>query len=182
MVQPKRKGVVSERYKRKTSSVNKSVPINKERGGEDVKVYKKRVYQQKKPKAHPEYGTSKLEERFAKNFLDKLGVKYIYQYKMESIGRFLDFMCVYERVAIEIDGDYYHSYGLVYEKMSPMQKKNYRVDKEKDHWCLINGIQMIRIWEHDINEHPESIMKMLKEKLGIARDEQNKKNEMKRRH
>ena len=34
-----------------------------------------------------EYGTSKLEERFAKNFLDKLGVEYKYQYKAESIGR-----------------------------------------------------------------------------------------------
>ena len=31
---------------------------------------------------HPEYGTSKLEERFARNFLDKLGIKYVYQYKI----------------------------------------------------------------------------------------------------
>ena len=64
---------------------------------------------------HPEYGTSKLEEKFAKEFLDKLNVKYIYQFKMESIGRYLDFYLPDEHMAIEIDGDFYHSYGLTYE-------------------------------------------------------------------
>ena len=45
----------------------------------------------KKNKKHEEYGTSKLEEKFAKEFLDKLGVEYIYQFKAESIGRYYDF-------------------------------------------------------------------------------------------
>ena len=39
-------------------------------------------------KKHKDYGTSKLEEKFAKNFLDKLGIKYVYQYEAKSIGRF----------------------------------------------------------------------------------------------
>lgn len=44
-----------------------------------------------KKKKHPQYGTSKLEEDFAKEFLDKLGVKYVYQFEAKDIGRFYDF-------------------------------------------------------------------------------------------
>lgn len=129
-----------------------------------------------------EYGTSKLEERFARNFLDKLGVEYRYQFKMQSIGRYLDFYIPSCNVAIEVDGDFYHSYGLVYEQMSPMQKKNKRVDEEKNHWCAVNCIKLIRIWEHDINEHPEKVMEMLKVELASAAENERKKAEMKKRH
>lgn len=37
------------------------------------------------------YGTSKLEADFAREFLDKLGVKYIYEYEAKDIKRFYDF-------------------------------------------------------------------------------------------
>lgn len=129
-----------------------------------------------------EYGTSKLEERFAKNFLDKLGIEYVYQFKMESIGRFLDFFIPSCDIALEIDGSYYHAYGLVYEQMNPMQKKNKRVDEQKNHWCAVNCIKLIRIWEHDINNHPESVMEMLKKELFSAMKEKEKRSKMKKRH
>lgn len=135
------------------------------------------------PRPHKqEYGTSKLEMRFAKNFLDKLGIDYKYQFRMESIGRYLDFYIPECNVAIEVDGDFYHSYGLVYEQMSPMQKKNRRVDEQKNHWCAINGIKLIRIWEHDINEHPESVMKMLKAELESGMHSVEKKRAKSARH
>ena len=129
-----------------------------------------------------EYGTSKLEERFAKNFLDKLGIEYKYQFKMESIGRYLDFYIPSCNVAIEVDGDFFHSYGLVYEQMNPMQKKNRRVDEQKNHWCAINCIKLIRIWEHDINDHPEAVMEMLKRELASAAKEEETKKRMRERH
>lgn len=45
------------------------------------------------------YGTSKLELDFARDFLEKLGVKYIYQYEAKDIGRFFDFaVTVYDNV------------------------------------------------------------------------------------
>ena len=72
------------------------------------------------------YGTSKLEVRFAKNFLDRLGVRYVYQFEAKSIKRFYDFFIPDCNILIEVDGDYYHSYGLVYEQMTPTQKKNKR--------------------------------------------------------
>lgn len=134
-----------------------------------------------KERKHPEYGTSKLEDRFAKNFLDKLGVVYQTQYKAESIGRYYDFYCPASNTLLEIDGDYYHSYGLLYEQMSPMQKKNRRVDEQKDKWAREHGINLIRIWEHDINKNPSQVLKMLKEKLSEYSIKYQKEQEKKKR-
>ena len=125
-----------------------------------LRAFKKRLMGGK------EYGTSKLEERFGREFLDKLGIEYIYQYEMGTIKRFLDFFIPSVRVGIEIDGDYFHSYGLLYEQMNPMQRRNYRVDRQKDSWCRNNNVTLIRIWEHDINNNPEGVMNYLKDILG----------------
>lgn len=146
----------------------KSKPIHKT---------KKSVKKKKK-----EYGTSKLEERFAKEFLDKLKIKYVYQFKAESIGRFYDFYLPEDNLIIEIDGTYWHSYGLLYEEMTPTQKRNRRVDKQKDHWALINGIPILRIWEHDINNNPEKVISMLKEKVGYARKQKEINDNKRKRH
>lgn len=53
------------------------------------------------------YGTSKLEEDFARDFLDRLGLRYSYQYKAEEIGRWYDFYLTDYRILIEIDGGYW---------------------------------------------------------------------------
>lgn len=135
-----------------------------------------------KEKARPKYGTSKLEERFAKNFLDKLGVNYIKQFEAKDIKRFYDFYLPDQRILLEIDGDYYHSYGLVYEEMNPMQKRNARVDKLKNMWALMRGIPILRIWEHDINNNPEKVMKLLKETIGISSEKKIILDNKKKRH
>lgn len=125
---------------------------------------------------HQKYGTSKLEEDFARDFLDKLGVKYIYQFEAKDIGRFYDFaiilndnMTTGNMILIEIDGSYYHSDPrLVKEdKLNPMQKHNKRVDEHKDKWALLHGIPLIRIWEKDIRENPKMVMEELKKRLYI---------------
>ena len=61
-------------------------------------VRNKSVSERKNPKKktvakrkHPKYGTSKLEEKFAKEFLDKLGVRYERQFEAKEIKRFYDF-------------------------------------------------------------------------------------------
>lgn len=131
---------------------------------------------------HKEYGTSKLEERFARDFLDKLGIKYVYQFKALSIGRYFDFFLPECNLMIEVDGDYYHSYGILYEDMTPTQKRNKRVDEQKTMWCLSNGIPLIRIWEHEINNTPGEVLKMLKEKTGKYRASYEKEKEKNKRH
>ena len=134
---------------------------------------------------HKEYGTSKLEERFAKEFLDKLGVEYIYQFKAEDIGRYYDYMLTTKKgskILVEIDGSYYHGYGLKHEEKNPMQKHNEYVDKIKDEWALMHGIPIIRIWEHDINNNPSKVMKELKEYLGVCDKKSLLKENKKKRH
>ena len=125
---------------------------------------------------HQKYGTSKLEEDFARDFLDKLGVKYIYQFEAKDIGRFYDFaiilndnMTTVNMILLEIDGGYYHSDPRVVkeDKLNPMQKHNKRVDEHKDKWALLHGIPLIRIWEKDIRENPNMVMEELKKRLYI---------------
>ena len=48
-----------------------------------------------------------------------------------------------------------------------MQKHNKRVDEHKNNWALAHGIPIMRIWEKDIREAPDKVMKELKERLYI---------------
>ena len=135
-------------------------------------IIKKSIERSKKP--HQKYGTSKLEDKFAREFLDKMDVKYETQFEAKDIKRFYDFK-VNERILIEVDGDFYHSYGKLFEEMSPMQKKNHRVDQIKNKWAIEHGYILLRIWEHDINNNPSGVFKELKRVLGINEDLNNKK-------
>lgn len=121
----------------------------------------------KKKKKHPEYGTSKLEDRFAREFLDRLGLKYIYQFKAESIGRYYDFRIEPRGPIIEIQGSYWHGDKRLYEEedLNKTQKRNIKVDEKKKKWCEMNGIDLIYVWEKDINENPEKVMRFLRLRL-----------------
>ena len=147
------------------------------------KKVKKTVPRGKRP--HPKYGTSKLEDRFAKEFLDRLGYTYVRQYEAKDIGRFYDFAVKQSNgaiILIEVDGTFYHGYGLVHEDKSPMQKHNEWVDKVKDQWAAEHGIPLIRIWEHDINDKPSEVLKLLKKRIGDETKKQDKKNDKAERH
>ena len=48
-----------------------------------------------------------------------------------------------------------------------MQKHNKRVDELKNKWALMHGIPLMRIWEKDIRENPNKVMKELRERLYI---------------
>ena len=171
MAQPIKKGGT---YQKPRSKTVKKKRLSKE------EIIKRNIARSKKP--HPKYGTSKLEKRFAKEFLEKLGIKYEEQFEAKDIKRFYDFYLPDYRVLLELDGDYYHSYGKVYEEMSPMQKRNARVDKIKDNWAIEHGIPLIRIWEHDINENPQKVMRMLEERLDIALEKRKIEENKRKRH
>ena len=73
-----------------------------------VKATEKRLKETKKgPKKkshHFNYGTSKLEADFVREFLDKLELKYIYQYEAKEIGRYFDFAVTsYPEVPFEME-------------------------------------------------------------------------------
>lgn len=138
----------------------------------------------KKTKKKPLFGTSKLEEDFAKDFLDKLNVKYIYQFEAKSIGRWYDFYLQEHNLLIEIDGSYYHSDPRLVkeENMNPMQRHNKKVDEIKDKWALMHGIPIMRIWEKDIRENPNIVMDKLKERLYIEAEKKNIAERKNKRH
>lgn len=131
------------------------------------------------------YGTSQLERDFAKDFLDKLGLTYIYQYEAKDMKRFYDFgitayddveyktevkdgiHCVKQEgqffpldLLIEVDGSYYHSDPRVVNEneLSPMQKHNKFVDRLKDKWAAMHGVPLLRIWEYDIRNNPKKVI------------------------
>lgn len=136
-------------------------------------LVKKRVFK------HPKYGTSKLEEEFASEFLDKLGVKYIYQFEAKDIGRFYDFK-IEDGPIIEIQGSYWHGDPRLYEEkeLNSTQKRNIRVDEYKQKWALSHGIPIYYVWEKDIREDPQKVLDFLREILYIK----TKKEEKSKRH
>lgn len=129
-----------------------------------IKIYDARG---KVVRDHPKFGTSKLEKDFARDFLDKLGVKYKWQFEAKDIGRFYDFFIEPSGPIIEVDGGYWHSDPRVIKEneLTPTQKKNKRVDKIKDEWALLHGIPIYRIWELDIRQSPQKVMEELREIL-----------------
>ena len=131
----------------------------------------------KKKKPHPKYGTSKLEDYFAENFLNVLGVKYVRQYEAKEIGRFYDFK-IENGPILEINGSYWHGDKRIYEEkdLNSVQKKNIYIDNLKRKWAENNGIEIYYFWEKDIHENPEQIFLTLKEILKKYQAK-NKKNQ-----
>lgn len=130
----------------------------------------------RKPRQKPKYGSSKLEDRFASDFLDKLGVVYERQFEAKDIKRFYDFKI--GNILIEVDGDYWHGKDLVYEDKNRMQKHSEWVDEVKNEWAVSHGYLLYRVWESDINNDGAKVMAELKKILSI--DE--KRNNKKKRH
>lgn len=144
-------------------------------------------------RVHHKFGTSKLEEDFARDFLDKLKVRYVYQFEAKDIGRFYDFAIFLDEssgltpgsmILLEIDGSYYHSDPRLVkeENMNPMQKRNKRVDEYKDRWALMHGIPLIRFWEKDIRESPKMVMDELKKRLYLETEKKSLIEKKTKRH
>ena len=125
---------------------------------------------------HPKFGTSKLEQDFAKNFLDKMKVEYVWQFEARDIKRSYDFYLPNSNILIEVDGDYWHVIPKKYDindrdSLTPTQKRDIRVDEMKNKWALLHGIPIYRIWEDDIRNRPNDVMKNLKEIIKIHGNE-----------
>ena len=109
-------------------------------------------------------------------------IRYEEQFEAKDIKRFYDFFLPDYRTLVEVDGSWFHSYGLIYEEMNPMQKRNARVDEIKNEWAALHGYPLIRIWEHDINENPQKVLDMLRERLGVEEEKLKIKENKKKRH
>ena len=159
------------------------------------KIFKKsNPFNIKKKNINQNYGTSKLERDFARDFLDANNINYIYQYEAKEIKRWFDFaitsvkrnfikeekdgiLCIKDNdpsfeldMLIEIDGSYFHSDPRVVDenKLNPMQKHNKFVDKLKDQYAGMHCVPLIRIWEYDIRNNPKKVLDELKKYINIS--------------
>lgn len=192
MRQPVRKGLKTTTPKTKPKPKRRSNPFHVRKKPENVK-----------------YGTSKLERDFAKEFLDRFGLVYIYQYEAKDIKRFFDFAvtayddCPYIRedkdgincvkqegqyfnvdFLIEVDGSYHHADPrLVKEgKLNPMQKHNKFVDSLKDRWARDNHIPLLRIWEYDIRHDKRKVIEELSKFADLAKAARKRKEHWSKPH
>lgn len=116
---------------------------------------------------HKHY-TSKLETYFEENFLKPHNIIYSKFYYAAGIKKFYDFYISSLNLIIETDGDYWHCNPETFpDAISKAQKRNKEIDIVKNNWCKNNDIQLIRIWEADIYNRKEDVMKRLKD-FGIG--------------
>lgn len=142
-------------------------PVKKKKIKPNITTIGKVISKRKKEKPKEDLDGSGLETYFRINFLEKLGIEYIQQFKAEDIGRFYDFYLTDYQCIIEIDGSYFHQDPRMFEKANRMQKRNKRVDEVKNKWAIDNGFLLLRFWEYDIYNNPQMIIDELKRHIKI---------------
>lgn len=130
------------------------------------------------------FGYSKLELRFMHDFLDVLGIDYVWQFSPKGYHRVYDFYVPSANLIIEIDGSWFHSDPRVVneDNRRKMHERNKLVDEAKNEWALTHGFPIMRIWEYDIDNNPSKVMSELKARLGIEKETVRKKAEKNKRH
>jgi len=118
--------------------------------------------------------SSKLEYIFMRNFLDKLGIKYIHQFFVptsKNNGFIYDFAILDQsglmiELLLEIQGTYFHCDPRVYTNgpLYETQKKQIIRDNIKMKTAAYNGFSYMTIWEMDIHNSPEDVLNELKKR------------------
>lgn len=97
-------------------------------------------------------------ERVIRGILESIDVKYI-QYDYSSIPPYeLDFYCPEHNIAIETNGAYWHS--------DLFKDKEYHHKKYK--LCKDAGIQLLQLWDSDINNKQDIVTDMVLHKFGAS--------------
>lgn len=145
-------------------------PIRNEKISKLSKNNKKRLHGKKTPKISD---GSKLETYFRVNILEALNIEYIQQYKLSAIGRYYDFYLPEYNILIECDGDYWHADPKKYKKedLNAIQKRNIRVDEQKNKYALMYGYVLLRFWEKDVYKNKKKVISILEKRIGISKKE-----------
>lgn len=67
-------------------------------------------------------------------------------------GKIYDFYIESHNTLVEVDGNYWHGYGLQLEEMNDIQKRARKNDLYKDTLAKGLGFQIIRVWEHELED------------------------------
>lgn len=108
----------------------------------------------------------KMEE-----FLKRERIKYIKNYKIN--GFLVDFYLSKYNLVIECDGDYWHANPeFVKDKeLTQSQIKNIDRDNRKNKMLVKEGINLLRFWEREINNHFNNVENKIKKSLVLSKKE-----------
>lgn len=111
-----------------------------------------------------------------KDFIDNLGLKenedYIWHTRSILINdkgnpTELDFYFPKYKLAIEVNGDLWHSYNHFIETgMTKQEAKKYHFNKTKQ--CEEKGIHLIHVWQHEWVANEDRIKSIIKGELGLT--------------
>jgi len=149
------------------------MPINPKRKIERLLKAAKKIPKPKTPKQKQEdlerrakrmdYNPTTPEYIFA-DLLLSIKVKYETQKILE--GKIFDFFIPEKNILVEIDGNYWHGHGKSIQEMNEIQLKAFHNDKKKDGIAKTAGFQLIRIWEHELDdEHYEETKTKMRQLL-----------------
>ena len=114
---------------------------------------------------------SKLEDTFKDILFNEFGfiddVDYNSQYYIREIKSLYDFKIKGKNILIEVDGDFWHCNPNTKFNVPvyAAQKSNLIQDEIKNNWCVDNGFKLLRFWETDINNNPDTVIETLKKYL-----------------
>jgi len=67
-------------------------------------------------------------------------------------GKIFDFFIPEKNTIVEVDGSYWHGYGKTLTEMNDVQRKAYHNDKKKDLIAKTAGYEIVRVWEHELED------------------------------
>lgn len=94
-------------------------------------------------------------------FLTELGVKHDVNNRSVLGGLELDILIPEKNLAIEINGEYYHT-------IDKLGDRYYHYNKYKE--CEKKGVRLLQFWGSEISERPELVFSMIKNALGLLKD------------
>lgn len=97
-------------------------------------------------------------EKTVELMIKKIGFKLIPQFKFQKYT--LDFADPDNKIAIEVQGTYWHGHILKKEN----KYKKYK-DKQKKLLLKQNNWKIIYLWEHTIKRNPQKIMEYLEKEI-----------------
>lgn len=89
-------------------------------------------------------------EKIFIDLLNEIKVKFETQKIIQ--GKIYDFFIPEKSIIVEVDGNYWHAYNIPLNEMNHIQKKSYYNDRRKDTIAKGSGYELIRIWEHELDD------------------------------
>jgi len=119
-------------------------------------------------KSQSRYRKNNIEEMFH-SLMRENNIDVVYSLIMGSYQ--FDFGNKESKTLFEINGDYWHGnprhYGPGLKELNETQKRKIDRDKEKLDWAESRGFKVITIWEYDLYNHPDEILKRIKNAIKV---------------